>query len=105
MPEINNELLLTDDEINQARAKTIGLPLICRQQHRDIAQAQLDKVLNQPWLDRPNSKGLWYKAEKLATGKWHMSTTLHRVTFLELTKYNMPHIKWQKAIVPEPLKE
>ena len=45
MPEINNELLLTDDKINQARAKTIGLPLICRQQHRDIAQAQLDKVL------------------------------------------------------------
>jgi rubrerythrin len=43
---------LTDEEINNARAKTIGLPLVCRQQHRDIAQAQLSKCteeLNQ-WV-------------------------------------------------------
>ncbi len=38
--QIGEPPVLSDGEINVARAKTIGEPLVCRQQHRDIAKAQ-----------------------------------------------------------------
>ena len=44
--------LLTDEEINQARSKTTGLPLVCKQQHRDIAQDQLDSDIKSQQEER-----------------------------------------------------
>ena len=55
--------MLTDEEINNARAKTIGLPLICRQQHRDIARAQAVKTITE--IEK-QSAGL-----NFTDGVWH----------------------------------
>jgi len=59
------DLLLTDEQI-KARIlyddnADIFNPLALG---RSIAQAQLDNVLNQPWLDKPDEAGIWLRIEK-----------------------------------------
>jgi len=84
------------------------------------AQAQLDKILNQPWLDKPDSEGWWW-----FIGKYFQYQTtwfdlnlycveiktnekvdaLYSVQYHDVEPFLKYKGKWQKAIVPEPPEE
>ena len=63
------------------------------------AQAQLDKVLNQPWEKKPNSEGWWWLLTK--DGKPVPFYYWKESKFMADIRKG----KWQKVIVPEPPKE
>lgn len=74
-------------------------------------KAQLDNVLNQPWLVKPDSTGWWLfecddEVEYILVSvnlDWRNEMFCHR-QHLKSSQYfiNMPKGKWQKAIVPVP---
>ena len=101
-----NELLLTPEEI-----KAIPLPEIeinindtgwCIPYCNVVAQAQLDKILNQPWLDKPDSEGWWWL---LCNGELSIEYVENLDDWVEAeVMARMPEdirYRYQKAIVPE----
>ncbi len=58
----------------------------------EIAKAALE-ILNQPWLDKPDSEGWWWFINEYSQGK-------PMCMWVEIPNAECLKGKWQKAIVP-----
>ncbi len=78
---------------------------------RNIAQAQLDKVLNQLWLDKPDCGGWWWfqppqYSSHMRPGFFYLLNPSYiRINEVSVCIENFPKGKWQKASVPKTSKE
>lgn len=107
-----NELLLTPEEEIEYRRNhpkdNLTWLVACPEWYRDLlCQAQLNKVLNQPKLDKPDGEGWWwYQPSK---GDSHMrpgflyllNASYARLDETPVDIDEFPNGKWSKAIVPE----
>ncbi len=66
-----------------------------------ICSEQIDKVFNQPWLDKPDSTCNWWKSVLMENGTWSKPIwwgyIIDPIAFMVID-----NVKWQKAIVPIP---
>ncbi len=65
-------------------------------------EAQLDKVFNAEWLDKPTETGNWW-VSKSYDGKWSNPMLIRLSDLSECRIWT--NLRFQKAIVPEPPKE
>lgn len=95
------DLLLTDEEIFQLTFNCSRFPSQQRagEYAKKIAQAQLDKILNQPWLDKPDSEGWWWPRHLKSLMPAEYITEGMIVNWDYLAQSNVK--EWQRALVPE----
>ena len=96
------DLLLTASQINKAWVKerlsnSLADDILCHA--KLVAQAQLDKILNQPWLDKPDSPGWWWF--KPNSNKFPTQIEARDIMIYELDGRKLSQGKWQKAYVLE----
>jgi len=60
-----------------------------------VAQAQLDHILNQPWLDKPDGEGWWWRKNQLG----RLSCDYFNDVSVETWEFYGSG-KYQRAIVP-----
>ena len=125
----SEDKLLTDEEIKKITYEFYheeSAVAYVRHAHPEwlngrIAQAQLDKILEGGWKDKPTEKGWWWtKIEIWLDNKRHIQYQrftgfLNPIYFQnvdtaiidgsEIDFGKLPEGKWSKAIVPNPPKE
>lgn len=96
------KLLLTPEEISSRFGATDPILLLLLSK---VPQAQLDKTLNQPCLDKPDSEGWWWfqNVDKV------IIPVLVKGSYGQFWQHETPQeiseikgCKWQKAIVLDP---
>lgn len=98
--------LLTDGEIlTEVKFDALVNPMLLGWLKK-IAKAQLDKILNPPELDKPDSEGWWwFEGRMCALGVWYdyADGIFVKVYKEDLASFNQKawEGKWSKAVVPE----